>query len=186
MNRALFACILFLPFTAHAELTFEQLEAISSTPEKLEGRFKQEKYLSHIDVSLFSSGVFSYQRGQEIHWHTLKPIQNELIITPEVIINRQDGRDLVHVDVDSNPSIRLLSELFFSVLTAEWQKLGAFFEISGEKGAEQWTAELVPIDKVITQFSDRIILRGDTLLREIIIYEKSGNYTIIRFSELSQ
>ena len=61
-----------------------------------------------------STGVFSYQRGKNILWKTLEPIENELIMSPSMIINKQGGNELVHLD--ANPTVRMINELFFFIL----------------------------------------------------------------------
>jgi hypothetical protein len=71
-------------------------------------------------------------------------------------------------------------------MTSDWHMLADVFDISGENKDGVWVAELTPVDETIAQFSSRIILRGDHLLREITFYEKSGDYTAIRFDRLSQ
>jgi len=186
MSRVLFFIILSLPFSAQAQLTFIELEAMSISPEKLSGEFKQEKYISDLAITLSSTGLFSYHRGKNIHWKTLEPIQSELIMTPNTIINRQGDNELFRMDVNAASAIGLISELFFSIMTSDWQKLAAAFVISGENKDGVWVAELTPIDETIAQFSSRISLRGDHLLREITLYEKSGDYTAIHFDRLSQ
>ena len=187
MNKLLLLCLTFFPLVVCAELTYEELEKISTSPEQLKGHFEQEKYISGLSVSLKSSGNFSYQRGQALHWQTMVPIQHELVMTRETITNRQGENELIRLDVSSNPALQVISELFFSVLTAEWQGLERFFKLSsGSNENGQWIAELLPIDTVITQFVDRVTLQGDSLLREVTIYEKSGDYTKIRFDDLSQ
>ena len=187
MNKLLLLCLTFFPLVVCAELTYEELEKISTSPEQLKGHFEQEKYISGLSVSLKSSGNFSYQRGQALDWQTMVPIQHELVMTRETITNRQGENELIRLDVSSNPALQVISELFFSVLTAEWQGLERFFKLSsGSNENGQWIAELLPIDTVITQFVDRVTLQGDSLLREVTIYEKSGDYTKIRFDDLSQ
>lgn len=187
MNKLLIACLVFFPAVVCAELTYSELEELSTTPESLRGQFVQEKYISNLSVSLKSSGNFSYQRDQALHWQTMEPVQHELEMTRDSIINKQGSNELVYLDVNSNPAIQVISELFFSVLTAEWQGLERFFKLSsGSNVNGQWEAELLPIDAVITQFSDRVTLQGDSLLREVTIYEKSGDYTKIKFDNLSQ
>ncbi len=186
MSRVLFFIILSLPFSAQAQLTFVELEAMSISPENLSGEFKQEKYISDLAITLSSTGMFSYHRDKNIHWKTLEPIQNELIMTPITIINRQGENELLRIDVSAAPAIGLISELFFSIMTSDWHMLADVFDISGENKDGVWVAELTPVDETIAQFSSRIILRGDHLLREITFYEKSGDYTAIRFDRLSQ
>lgn len=180
----LLATIFLLPITSYAELTFEQLKTITITPENLDGNFTQEKYLVVLDTTLDSSGQFNYQRGKTIRWETLEPIQNELIMTPTEMVNKQGDHELVRMDTDANPTISVMSVIFFSVLTAEWETLSEYFQLSGTLDGEEWQAELVPLDKTILQIISRVELKGDSLLHEIVMHENSGNKTTIHFKEL--
>ena len=176
----LFLFILILPFPAIAEITFSQLARISTTPEILEGRFNQEKYLSALDTVLISTGVFNYQRSNSIRWEILEPIQYQMLLTPTVITNKQGDRELSRFDVGSNPVAAVLGEVFFSVLTAEWENLSDYFELSGEIDGQQWHATLVPLDQAVIQIFSRVELKGEALLDEIILYENGGDRTTIR------
>ncbi len=171
---------LILPFIAGAEITFAQLAKISMTPEKLEGRFSQEKYLSALDAALVSTGVFDYQRGKSIRWAILEPIQNELLMTPDGITSQQDKGQLLQLDGGTNPTAAILGEIFFAVLTAEWEKLAEYFELSGSIDGNRWHAVLVPLDRTARQVFSRIELKGEDLLREIVLHETSGDRTTIR------
>jgi hypothetical protein len=174
---------LIIPFVANAEITFSQLKQISTTPEMLEGRFSQEKYLSALDATLKSTGVFTYQRGKSIHWEILEPIQNELVISPVAITSKQADGELLRFDGGLNPTVLVLGEIFFSVLTAEWEVLADYFELSGEIDGQQWHAVLVPIDQTVIQVFSRIELKGGILLREIILFENGGDRTTIHLDK---
>ncbi|MDX2506901.1 MAG: outer membrane lipoprotein carrier protein LolA [Gammaproteobacteria bacterium] len=176
--------ILLLPAAAYADLTFEQLQNISATPESLDGHFTQEKYLSALDTVLLSSGVFNYQRDVSIRWQTLKPIQNELLMTPTSISNKQADQELMRIEKESNPVVALFNEIFFSVLTAQWKKLSAHFMLTGEIQDGHWHASLVPVDKTVKQVVSRVELKGDVLVREIILHESGGDRTTIHFENL--
>ena len=171
---------LVLPYTSNAAITFEQLAQISVAPEILEGQFSQEKYLSALDAGLVSSGKFKYERGNSIHWEILQPIRNKLIMTPDGISNQQDGSELLQLDINTNPTVAVLSEIFFAVLTAEWEKLARYFELSGTIDGEQWHAVLIPLDQAARQVFSQVELKGETLLKEIILHETSGDKTTIR------
>lgn len=172
--------------SSYAELSFEQLNEIVSTPGYLQGEFSQQKYLTELDATLNSSGVFSYQRDQSIRWQTVQPIQNVLIMTPQSIISRQGDNEIVNLEAASNPAVAILSDIFFSVLMAEWQTLSSYFSMSGTLEGQQWQVELLPVDKTIMQLISRVELRGDTLLRTLVFYENNGDRTIINFDKLSQ
>jgi len=173
------ALVLIFPLVVQAEITFTQLAQISTTPEVLQGRFSQEKYLGALDAALTSTGVFAYQRGKSIRWEILEPIQNELVMTPTTITNQQGNDELLRLDMGTNPTAAVMGEIFFSVLTAEWEKLSDYFELSGEIEGQQWHAVLVPVDQTVMQIFNRIELKGGSLLRVIILHENSGDRTTI-------
>jgi len=178
--------ILILPFSVNAEITFSQLAQISTTLESLEGRFIQEKYLSALDATLISTGVFNYQRGKSMRWEILEPIRNELLMTPDTITNMQGDKELLLLDAGPNPVAVVLAQVFFSVLTADWKNLSDYFELSGEIKGQQWQAVLVPLDQAIRQVFSRVDLKGESLLEEIILYENSGDITTIRLNNQNE
>ena len=175
--------VLIFPFVANAGITYSQLALVSTTPENLEGRFSQEKYLGALDATLVSTGVFSYQRDKSIRWQTLEPIRNELVMTPTTITSKSDDGELLRLDQGSNPTAAALGKIFFSVLTAEWEVLSDYFELSGEIDGQQWHAILVPTEQTVKQVFSRIELKGEIILREIILYEKGGDRTTIRLDK---
>jgi len=188
VNKLVFLLtILILSTPSIAEISIEELNNIVTAPESLKGQFKQEKYLSELDVSLYSSGIFNYQRDKSIRWETLEPIQNVLMMTPDSIINTQGDNEIAKMDVKSNPAVAIFNDIFFSVLMAEWETLSTYFSLSGRSlGEQQWQVELNPIDKTMAQVMSRVSLKGDTLLRELVFYEKNGDRTAIYFENLSQ
>jgi hypothetical protein len=175
--------VLIFPFVANAGITYSQLAQVSTTPENLEGRFSQQKYLDALDATLVSTGVFSYRRGKSIRWQTLEPIRNELVMTPATITSKSGDGELLRLDHSSNPTAAVLGKIFFSVLTAEWEVLSDYFELSGKIDGQQWHAVLVPMEQSVKQVFSRIELKGEIILREIILYEKSGDRTTIRLDK---
>lgn len=184
MRTLLFILLGCFPLLASAGVTFSQLASVSSTPEQLSGRFVQTRYLSALDADLVSEGVFNYQRDGFIRWQIRQPIESELLMTPQTIINRQDGQELLRLESDKSPVVALLSSIFFSVMTAEWEVLENYFLLSGDIQGQQWYADLLPKDSSVLQVVSRIELKGDTLLREVILHEKSGDRTTIQFQQL--
>ena len=178
--------LLFSSFVVSAAITFEQLGSVSATPDYLQGSFKQEKYLQALDASLLSTGQFEYRRNNFIRWQTLQPIQSELTMTPTSIVSQQAGQALLALDTETNPAVAVLSDILFSVLTAEWEKLSAYFELQGELKGEQWQVMLRPSDPSVAHFVEQVELRGDSLLRTVVLFEKDGDRTEINFENMSQ
>lgn len=194
IRNILTSLLLFLTFSVvfgagladGSKISFEQLASLSAAPKYLKGEFKQEKYLQAIDASLMSTGQFEYSRNESISWITQQPIENKLTMTPTSIVNQQAGQALVELNAETNPAVAVLSDILFSVLTAEWQKLSAYFELQGSFEGEQWQAKLKPTDEAVAQFISNVELTGDELLRTIVLIEKDGDRTTIHFENLSQ
>jgi len=171
---------------AWAAVGFAELAQITTSPKSLQGSFHQQKYLAALDVTLHSSGVFEYRRGESIRWQIEQPIQNELLITPTSLSSRQGDDELLRLDVDSNPATAIMGRILFAVLTAQWQQLADYFTISGEIEGQQWRAELLPEDAVVGRMLERVELRGDELLRVIVLHEQGGDRTTIQLQDLQQ
>ncbi len=90
----------------------------------------------------------------------------------------------MHLQADSNPVVSVLSDIFFSVLTSQWQQLEVYFTLSGHIVDDQWQVVLLPKDSAISQAVSKIELQGDEYLRHLKFIEHNGDYTDIRFVNL--
>ncbi len=168
---------------AKAELTYEKLGQLTASPEYLEGRFTQEKYVAFLDTDLVSSGFFVYQRDKSIRWVTQSPIANELTITPEQIVTQEGGEEVSRLSAESNPVAKMMSVIFFAVLTSDWQELEKVFRLKGQATGAVWRITLTPIDPQMAQFIDSIDVRGGQYINELILHEATENRTRILFSD---
>ena len=175
----LVAALLTLSFNARSEISFSQLAQITGMPEKHAGSFVQQKYLQVVDTSLESSGVFDYERGKSIRWEILEPIQSELLMTPTGVSSKQNGEELLQLDTSANPAAAALGEIFFAVLTADWEILESYVELSGSIDGDNWHAVLEPLDQSARLVFTRVELSGSGLLEKIVLHESSGDRTTI-------
>ncbi|MAK66150.1 MULTISPECIES: outer membrane lipoprotein carrier protein LolA [unclassified Methylophaga] len=177
----------FVISPVHAELSYELLTQLTESPERLQGEFKQEKYLAEFDITLLSSGVFNYQRNEFIRWQTLTPIENELIMKPDSITSSQGGDDLISLKADHDPATKVLTEIFFAVLTADWYALSDYFFANGDyQNNRDWQVKLTPRKPTLKQAINQVELSGDTLMRKVVLHEKNGDITRIDFLNLQQ
>lgn len=183
----LFVLFIMLQATIlNAAPTFETLAKLTDSPATLKGDFKQKKILKAFDTSITSTGQFSYQRNAFIRWKTVAPVENELLMTPDGISSQQGGNELVNLTADKTPAIKMLSSIFFAVLTAEWQTLAEYFDVVLEGDQSSWKVLLTPKDETLKQAVTNVNLAGDRLVKEVILHEQSGDSTHIVFSNLSQ
>lgn len=180
------AWLLITAATSHAGITFQELESRTDSPASLDGEFTQEKYLTSLQTSLSSFGQFSYRRSEAIHWNTTFPIEDELIMTPDSIVNKQGSEEIIRLDGSSNPVVSVFSEIFFAVLTADWSKLSSYFRLSGDVDEKGWNAVLIPVDESVKKVVSKVEIQGNQLPLKVVLHESNGNRTTIRFSNLQQ
>ena len=73
-----------------------------------------------------------------------------------------------------------MGEIMFAVLSAQWQQLEQYFELSAEIDSGQWQARLQPREALIGQLFERVELRGGRWLQAIVLYERGGDRTSIQ------
>ncbi|GAC33413.1 outer membrane lipoprotein carrier protein LolA [Paraglaciecola polaris] len=184
--------LVFVPFLYSAQSSaqpFTQFDVVALnqltlSPGSLSGQFSQQKYLADFDMQLASSGEFDYTKNQSVNWHTLAPIENKITMTPQSITSVQGNTQVMHLQADSNPVVSVLSDIFFSVLTSQWQQLEVYFTLSGQIDDGQWQVVLIPKDSAISQAVSKIELQGDAYLRHLKFIENNGDYTDITFKDL--
>jgi len=176
----------FLALPAQAEISYETLTKLTDKPDHLEGDFKQEKTLKSFDTSLVSLGKFIYKCDQSIQWITLSPVENTLLMTPDKVISKQGENELLAIDANQNPTVKVLSHLFFAIMTADWQSLADYFNVEGETVTDSWHVNLTPNNKSLEQAITKVDLSGDKFLREVTLYDPNGDITHILFKNLKQ
>jgi|UniRef100_A6W250 hypothetical protein len=186
MKQTFLCIILFALSLSVFANDLDKLKAVTTTPENLTGTFSQTKFLAQLDTSIKSAGKFNYIRDAKIIWHTLTPIDSTLELTPKTMLNYQDGVQVNKLDSDTNPIVAVFSDIFFGVMTAQWQVLEEYFSVNAEVSNGHWKATLVPIDKNIGGFINKVVLEGDKYLKLVTLYEPEGNRTHIEFDQLQQ
>ncbi len=186
MIRLVVFLIMLQATLLNAAPRFEELAKLTDSPPTLKGDFEQKKTLKAFDTSITSTGQFSYQRNAFIRWKTVAPVENELLMTPNGISSQQDGDELINLTADKTPAIKMLSSIFFAVLTAEWQTLAEYFDVVLEGDQTSWAVVLTPKDNTLKQAVIQVNLAGGRLLNEVVLHEQNGDSTHILFSNLTQ
>jgi hypothetical protein len=187
MIRAMLVLLLMLHILpVNAQLTIQEITQLTGSPQHMKGDFKQEKFIKAFDANIISTGHFEYQRNQFIHWDTVTPIENQMVMTPKSIASKQGDNELINMQSDKSPAINILSKIFFAVLTAEWETLDEYFNKSVEGRQSSWKVVMFPQNDLLKQSIQKVDLIGNQFLREVVLYEKNGDKTHIYFSKITQ
>ena len=153
----------------------------------LQGEFEQTKTIKGFRNALVSHGEFMVARGQGVWWHTRQPFESTLVVTRTRLFTRApDGTSSNVMDAQSEPGLRQVNELVFSLLSADLDALGDRFAIAAQAvGANGWTLTLTPRDANVAKFLKSATLGGDRFVQTVRIDEARGDSTQIRFSRQS-
>lgn len=149
----------------------------------LRGNFEQSKRIEGFSKPLLSSGDFIVSRERGVLWRTTKPFPSVLKLTRDEIVASQGDTVTFRLSADSEPSVRIINGLMFSLLNGDVAALGKQFTISGTTVAEQWALDLKPQQAAFAKLIRAIALKGDAHVSVIDIDEANGDHTQIRFSE---
>jgi len=187
-SKKLFLCLFFVcssawadedvfryPLSPQTMITFNSACAELAKNPIVKGNFVQEKYLSRLDRSLMSSGNFIIAAGQGMVWDTLRPFPSTMILGSDFIVqSRPDGQKSV-LSAQGNETFIQMADVISTVFSGQSQGLLKNFEVYFLGSVSNWDIGLLPKDSIIASFAMKIIIRGDSAIRFIRIFEQKGD-----------
>jgi len=151
----------------------------------IKGNFEQQKYLNRFDRSLMSSGNFIIAAEQGMVWETLKPFPSTMILGKNFIMqSRPDGRKSV-LSAQGNETFSQMADVISFVFSGQSQGLLENFDVYFLGSVSNWNIGLLPRNSVFASFVMKITMSGDSAIRNIRLFEQSGDvitYTLSNHS----
>ncbi len=163
---------------APADLSAQVKQRLVEAP-VLRGTFEQRKQVKGFKRPLTSSGTYTVTKGEGVQWDTLKPFPSQLSVRAGDITSKQGEVEVFKLDAKTEPTVRVITQLLFSLLAGDLEALGAQFTASGEVGEKQWRIELAPKSEGLKKIFVRIALEGDSAVRSVHLMEVNGDATLI-------
>jgi Outer membrane lipoprotein carrier protein LolA len=145
----------------------------------LQGTFEQSKQVKGFKRPLKSSGTYVVKKGEGVQWNTLKPFPSELTVRAGDITSKQGDKEVFKLDAKSEPTVRVITQLLFSLLAGDLGALASYFDATGEVGPGEWRIELAPKTDGLKKIFLRVTLKGDTAVRSVHLMELNGDATLI-------
>jgi outer membrane lipoprotein-sorting protein len=146
----------------------------------VQGKFEQEKTLSKLNRSLKSSGNFIIAAGMGMVWDTVKPFPSTLTLGKNYLIQSRPGGQKTILSAQGNETFLSMAEIISAVFSGNSRGLLDNFKVYYSGGAggladAAWELGLSPQNNAIGAFAEKIIMKGDTAIMSIIIYEQNGD-----------
>jgi outer membrane lipoprotein-sorting protein len=169
---------------AQAAVPVAKIQAMLAKPSMMCGRFDQTKQLAGMKKPLASEGRFCVVAGKGVLWRTLKPFPSTLRLTRDEIINYQGDRVAMRLDAKTEPTVRVINNVLFSLLAGDLGQLDSLFDGDGSVDANSWSVALKPRQAALEKAIGTIKLEGGAYVKSIVMSEASGDRTTIVFSAM--
>ncbi|WP_295996437.1 outer membrane lipoprotein carrier protein LolA [Rugamonas sp.] len=161
-----------------------KIQAMLAKPPVMCGRFDQSKQLAGMKKPLASSGRFCVVAGKGVLWRTLRPFPSTLRLTRDEIVNYQGDRVAMRLDAKTEPTVRMINSVLFSLLGGDLAQLETLFDIDGGVDATGWNVALKARAPALAKAIGGIKLDGGAYVKNIVLSEAGGDRTSIVFSAI--
>jgi outer membrane lipoprotein-sorting protein len=169
---------------AQAAVPVAKIQAMLAKPPVMCGRFDQTKQLAGMKKPLAAEGRFCVVAGKGVLWRTLKPFPSTLRLTRDEIVNYQGDRVAMRLDAKTEPTVRVINNVLFSLLAGDLGQLDTLFDGDGSVDANGWNVSLKPRQVALEKAIGTIKLEGGAYVKSIVMSEASGDRTTIVFSAM--
>jgi hypothetical protein len=169
---------------AQAAVPIAKIQAMLARPPIMCGRFDQTKQLAGMKKPLTSNGRFCVVAGKGVLWRTLQPFPSTLRLTRDEIVNYQGDRVSMRLDAKTEPTVRMINNVLFSLLAGDLAQLESLFEVDGTVDAKSWSVSLQARQPALAKAIGAIKLDGGAYVNNILMNEAGGDRTSIVFSAI--
>lgn len=182
--RALFCIFALVVAPVAAGGPLEKIQSMLAKPQVLCGRFDQKKELIGLKKPLNSSGRFCVVPDKGVLWRNLQPFPHTVRLTRDEIVQLHGDRVTTRFDAKQEPTVRMITKIFFALLAGDFGQLEKLFEIHGRIHGDGWNAALKPRDAALANAIGNVTLDGAAYVKNITITEANGDRTTILFSAI--
>jgi hypothetical protein len=154
---------------------YREINRILAAHPLIKGDFTQKKTLNRFKRSLESEGTFIIDAERGIVWETRRPFPSTLAVGRDYLIQWSPGGRKTKLDARGNEIFLRLAETISAVFSGNTARLLDDFDNYFIEAGGSWTVGLVPGEKILRSFAQRIILGGDSVIRYITLYEQNGD-----------
>lgn len=181
MNRLLTSLLavfglLLAPLLSATPLTWADVQQQLTQSPVRQAHFEQEKRVAGLSQPLRASGELLLVRDLGLWWQQQKPFAMSLTLTPQRMADQP-------ATVIDSPQLLEFSQMLLALFGSDEATLGHYFHIDFHSDEAGWQLVLVPrlspLDKVFASLT----LSGQRQLAQLVIADKQGDSTRIRFSD---
>ena len=182
LTRPLLAGLILLltwPLQA-APLSRAEVQQLLALSQAKEARFEQEKQVAGLSQPLKASGELLLVRDLGLWWQQQKPFPLTLVLTPTRMVQQMAGQPATVID---NPQLLEFSQMLLALFGSDEATLSRYFSIDFHSTETGWQLVLVPTLAPLDKVFASLTLSGLGQLDQLLIADKQGDSTRIRFTD---
>ncbi|HDT5886253.1 outer membrane lipoprotein carrier protein LolA [Aeromonas dhakensis] len=181
MGPLLAGLILLLTWPLQAApLSRAEVQQLLALSQAKEARFEQEKQVAGLSQPLKASGELLLVRDLGLWWQQQKPFPLTLVLTPTRMVQQMAGQPATVID---NPQLLEFSQMLLALFGSDEATLSRYFSIDFHGTEDGWQLVLVPTLAPLDKVFASLTLSGQGQLDQLLIADKQGDSTCIRFSD---
>lgn len=181
MGPLLAGLILLLTWPLQAvPLSRAEVQQLLALSQAKEARFEQEKQVAGLSQPLKASGELLLVRDLGLWWQQQKPFPLTLVLTPTRMVQQMAGQPATVID---NPQLLEFSQMLLALFGSDEATLSRYFTIDFHSTEDGWQLVLVPTLAPLDKVFASLTLSGQGQLDQLLIADKQGDSTRIRFSD---
>lgn len=148
----------------------------------LRGQFMQQRHLSELPRPLIASGDFLFAKELGVYWHTRKPFDSVVTLTPSGIVERAEGTETMRLSAGDQPGVRMIAHVFLALFTLDMASLERHFRVIAESGdgkAGRWSIRLEPRGDALASVFVHANVSGGEDVEQVVLTDGRGDRTVI-------
>lgn len=152
--------------------------------QRLSGQFEHQKHLREVPRPLISTGDFIFARELGVYWHTRKPFDSVVVLTPGGIIEKTGGSPGSSPTANDQPAVRMVANVFLALFTLDMRRLERDFDLFAVSDAGRWTLGLKPRGRAIAAVFSSATISGADDVEQVVLLDARGDRTVIDLSAI--
>lgn len=162
-----------------APLTRDQVQQLLTLSPARQAHFEQEKQVAGLIQPLKASGELLLVRDLGLWWQQQKPFALTLTLTPQRMVQQVAGQPATVID---SPQLLEFSQMLLALFGSDEVTLSRYFSIDFQSSEAGWQLVMVPTQAPLDKVFASLTLSGQGQLDQLLIADKQGDSTRIRFS----
>ncbi|MCH8686366.1 outer membrane lipoprotein carrier protein LolA [Pedomonas mirosovicensis] len=168
--------------TLQGKAALQALTAQVEKAEVLRANFRQVRTTKALSQPLVSEGKLVVAGNRGLLWQLENPFPLMIAITPEKIIEREEGLPARATPTASQPMFGAFTRLFLGLLSSKPEGVAEIFDARLERTGAAWQLRLTPKDALIRRAIAGIDVTGGRFIEKVLVREQSGDATAIDIS----